>query len=251
MVAIETNKEMIETMYDQCLNKRNLAILHQFVADEFTRGGTTKGAAAFQEPILPLFKAFPDIKWNIQHIVSDGNKVAVTWKWQGTHNGTINNIPATGKTITNEGMAIYEMKDGKITGTQVLTDRLGFLQSLGVLPDDVTTLANAKAPKDAVSFIDKFVVPAAAKKEFYERVHINRAMIKKLPGFIEDAVYEYTDDKGQLICVTVALWQSKEALAKAKETVQAEYKKQAFDMPAFIQRLGINVDRGVYTRVGE
>ncbi|OQP58669.1 antibiotic biosynthesis monooxygenase [Niastella populi] len=102
-----------------------------------------------------------------------------------------------------------------------------------------------------MNFIDKFFVPAAAIKEFRERVKINRNFIEKLPGFIEDAAYEYTDNDGNLIFITVAMWQSAEALNKAKEAVQAEYKKEGFDAPAMFKRLGITVDRGIYTRVHE
>jgi hypothetical protein len=61
---------------------------------------------------------------------------------------------------------------------------------------------------------------------FYERTSINRKFIKILPGFIEDAAYEYTDKDGNLICITVAVWENVQALNKAKEAVQAEYKKR-------------------------
>ena len=90
---------------------------------------------------------------------------------------------------------------------------------------------------------------AAAINEFKERVTINRAFIKKLPGFIEDAAYEYTDKDGNLIFITVALWQNSEVLNKAKEAVQAEYKKEGFDAPAMFKRLGITADRGIYTQM--
>jgi hypothetical protein len=39
MIAIETNKEVIQNLYDQRLNKKNLSLLKQFVSDDFTRGG--------------------------------------------------------------------------------------------------------------------------------------------------------------------------------------------------------------------
>lgn len=47
---------------------------------------------------------------------------------------------------------------------------------------------------------------------------INRDLIKNLPGFIEDAAYEYTDADGNLICVTIALWNTEQALNKGKGT---------------------------------
>ncbi|OQP45111.1 hypothetical protein A4D02_34340 [Niastella koreensis] len=107
---------------------------------------------------------------------------------------------------------------------------------------------NKKAHNGQVNFIDKFFVPAAAVNEFQERVHINRNFIKTLPGFIEDAAYEYHDSEGNLILVTVALWQNSEALNNAKEAVQAEYKKQGFDAQAMFKRLNITIDRGIYTQ---
>ncbi len=70
-------------------------------------------------------------------------------------------------------------------------------------------------------------MPATAIKEFKERVTINREFIKKLPGFIEDAAYEYADKDGNLIFITVALWQNSEALNNAKEAVQAIQKGRA------------------------
>ena len=124
----------------------------------------------------------------------------------------------------------------------------------------IPALSNAQTKKtdvmstiqtNRVYFIDKFLIPAAAKKEFYERMSINRNFIKTLPGFITDDAYEYTDEKGNLICVTVAQWENKEAFGKAREAVQEEYKKEGFDPAAMFKRLNITADRGVYTKVQE
>jgi heme-degrading monooxygenase HmoA len=97
-------------------------------------------------------------------------------------------------------------------------------------------------------FIDRFMVPEKAKQEFIERMNINRNFIKNQPGFIEDTVYERFDEQGNLICVTVAVWASEEAIKKAREAVQTEYKKQGFNLQAMLERLNITIDRGVYTK---
>jgi hypothetical protein len=75
---------------------------------------------------------------------------------------------------------------------------------------------------------------------------INRDFIKKLPGFIEDAAYTYQDENDNLICVTVARWRNMDFINKAKEAVQAEYRRENFDMPAMLKRLNISIDRGIY-----
>ena len=99
---------------------------------------------------------------------------------------------------------------------------------------------------DNVIFIDRFTVPANAVNEFLARVKINRDLIKALPGFVRDAAYSYTDNEGKLVFVTVAVWSNKAAFEQAKETVQAAYKKEGFDMPAMLKRLNINIERGIY-----
>jgi predicted ester cyclase len=246
----QQNKEVVQKVFEQGLNKRNFELLKECIADDFTGIQGKKGAAAFYEPILPLIKSFPDMQWKIDENIAEDDKVVIHWKWQGTQTAPFNNV-TTGKTVTNEGRASFTIIEGKISGAQVLTDRLGFLQALDVLPTDVNVLYNKKAHNGQVNFIDKFFVPAAAISAFRERVQINRNFIKKLPGLIEDAVYEYTDSDGNLNCVTVALWQNQEAVNKAKEAVQAEYKKEGFDAPAMFKKLGITLDRGIYTQIHE
>jgi len=136
-----------------------------------------------------------------------------------------------------------------IDGVPLAGDESAAKRCLGVVPQDVNQLYG-KASKDHVNFIDKFLVPSAAKSEFYERMQMNRSLLKKLPGFLGDEAYEYTDNDGNLICVTIAHWANKEVVAKAKEAVQAEYKREGFDMQAMLKRLNITIDRALYSDVG-
>jgi predicted ester cyclase/heme-degrading monooxygenase HmoA len=249
MNTTQNNKEVIRTIYEECLNKRNMAPLKELISEEYTGIKGKKGAAAFQEPVGELIAAFPDVQWSLTELIGDGDKVAVTWKLQGTHTTPFQHHAPTGKIVTNDGTAVFEFKNGKVTGSRLLTDRLGFLQQLDALPLDLTLIVSKKAKKDQVSFIDKFHVPAQAKQEFLERVSINRNLLKKLPGFIEDHAYERTDENGDLIFITVAIWQNDDAVKKAKEAVQLEYKKEGFDMPQMIKRLNITIDRGIYSEL--
>lgn len=250
MIAIQSNKEVIRKLFEECLNKKDLGLLRELISENYINAQGEKGAAGFERPVGELIQAFPDIQWKLDELISDRDKVVVSWRWEGTHRKSFSHFPATGEKITNEGMAIYTVDQGKITGSKVYTDRLGFLQEIGALSRDLSLLLKRTPSNEHVQFIDKFFVPAAAKKEFYERMSINRAFIKTLPGFIVDAAYEYTDGDGNLICVTVAQWESREALNKAKDTVREEYRKQGFDPAAMFKRLNIVADRGIYSAVG-
>jgi heme-degrading monooxygenase HmoA len=99
-------------------------------------------------------------------------------------------------------------------------------------------------------FIDKFRIPRQAKQEFTEKMNINRAFIKNLPGFIQDSAYERQEDGGYIVCITVAIWESEQALNNAKTAVQAEYQRIGFDPAELLARLDITMERDVYELVG-
>jgi len=250
MYTIQTNEGVIRDLYKESLNKRNIGSLQDLVSMDFVGLKSQKEAAGSPAPTAALIAAFPDIQWYIDDLFAKDDKVVVRWKWKGTQTGPYQQIAPTGKKVTNEGMAIFEMKDGKIIKYRLQTDPLAFLQKLGVLPHDIAEMATKKDHKGTISLIDRFFVPAAAKTAFYERMNFNRRFIKKLPGFIEDAVYEYTTVKdGNLTCLTVVKWVDREALDNARREILAEYKKQGFDAAEMLIRLNISAERAIYTEV--
>jgi predicted ester cyclase/heme-degrading monooxygenase HmoA len=242
------NKEIIRGLYENALNKKNMELLKTYIAGDFTGITGKKGYEAFAEPFLGLIKAAPDLEYKIEELISEGDKVAVKWKLHGTQTGQFQYVPPTGKTFANTGMAIFTLQKDKIIAAGVLTDRLGFLQDLSVLPADISSVA-AKNTKDALRLIDKFFVPADAKKEFLQRMANNRNFLRTLPGFIKDEAYEQTDEKGNLIIITIAVWQNIDFINKTKEAVQKEYSRTGFNLPEFLQRSNITMERGIYQQI--
>jgi len=128
------NKESIRFLYDSIFNKRQFEKLGEIISGDYTNSFGVKGVAAFQKSVLELSKAFPDAQWKVEEIIAEGNKVVVRQKFTGTHKNQFQNIAPTNKIVSVDGIAIYEIQNGKIIHSQVQTDRLGFLQQLGVLP---------------------------------------------------------------------------------------------------------------------
>lgn len=249
MNTTQKNKELVQKLYEEVINQRKMELLPDYIAEDFIGIRGIKGAAGFKEPVEELIKAFPDIQYQIEELIAEEDKVYIRWKLTGTNKGQFQHIAPTGNVIMNEGMAVFELKGNKIIKSQIYTDRLGFLQSLNVLPQDISTLSQPKVYPDKVNFIDKFIIPAAAINPFHERMQINRNFIRQLSGFIEDEAYEYADENGNLMCVTIAAWQNELVLQKAKEAVQAEYKRTGFNPSEFYERYQIQLDRGVYKAV--
>ncbi len=131
------NKEVVRKLYEDCLNKRSWEMLEKFVAADYEGVNGGRGVPGFTQPVKAVINAFPDIQWKVLDLLEDGDQVAVRWKWEGTHLGTFNVYEATQKKVVNEGMAIFQLRDGKIISQKLLTDRLGFLQQIDVLPKDL------------------------------------------------------------------------------------------------------------------
>jgi len=137
-MSSQNNKEIVRRLYEEVMNKRNLDILKTLISEDVTGAPGKKGVAVFEEPIRSLIKAFPDIQWQLEDLFGEGDKVVVRWEWKGTQAEPFGGFPSSGKTVVNGGMAIYRLKEGKIIDVQLQTDRLGFLQRLGVVPANLT-----------------------------------------------------------------------------------------------------------------
>lgn len=241
----EKNKQVVLQLFENIFNNRNPELAKDLVSPDFSDAKGNKGAAAIQAVPKELVHSFPDAHWKLTDVVAENNKVSVRWIFSGTHQNSFNGIPVLGQKVSSPGYAIIHFNNQKITAIDVLTDRFTFLQQLQVLPQNINSLQQKLNPKRII-FIDRFTVPAASVNEFKQRVAANRQIIEKLPGSIEDAAYEQKDEQGNLKFVTIAQWASEADLQHAKETVQATYRKEGFDMPAMLRRLNITMERSQF-----
>jgi steroid delta-isomerase-like uncharacterized protein len=248
MSTIQKNKEIVTTIFQEALSKKNLDLFSQLISEKYEGPGGKKGAAAFQVPIKEVIEAFPDAQWKIQEVIGEDNKVFIRWDWEGTQLNQFQEIRATGKKVASKGIAVIELEDGKVIKSNIMTDRFAFYQGLGVIPENLNALIK-QADEEAVYFVDKFFISEEAKEEFYQRMNFNRKFIKNLPGFIEDEVYEKVDENGNIKLITIAKWANRQALNEAKSVVQAEYKKQGFNPQEMMKRLGVTMERDEFKLV--
>ena len=133
----EENRRSVQKLFESCFNQGDLGLLDQLVAPDYVGPRGDKGPAGFRGIVVGLRTAFPDIHYTIDDLVAEGDRVAVRWHWTGTHKAPFRAFPATGKTFTNPGVGIFRFKDGKIVAAAMETDRLGFLEQMGVVPENV------------------------------------------------------------------------------------------------------------------
>ncbi len=90
---------------------------------------------SFEEMAQRFFSAFPDLHFELKETVEQDNKVSILWVGNGTHKGSYNRIPPTGKRLEVNGTSFLELKDGKIIKATFLWDGADMLRQMGLLPE--------------------------------------------------------------------------------------------------------------------
>jgi heme-degrading monooxygenase HmoA len=92
--------------------------------------------------------------------------------------------------------------------------------------------------------LDSFSVPEAARGEFEAAMRRNLAFIETLPGFRGHVVLEKVGGPAAFNVVTIATWESAEALDAAGVRVRAYYESIGFDLVGALARWGVRAELG-------
>jgi len=130
----EKNKQTVRRIYEEYINNEKKELLPELVVSDYVGPDGARGAAAFATIIERLRQGMPDIRFAIDDVLAEDDRVAIRWKWSGTHTGTIGGLAPTNRRVENEGIGLYQVREGKITRAWLQTDRLGFLQQIGAVP---------------------------------------------------------------------------------------------------------------------
>ena len=91
-----------------------------------------EGLDGLKQMISSYREAFPDVRFEIEDQVAEGDKVVTRWKATGTHQGELMGAPATGKSTAITGIGIDRIENGKIVEAWGNWDTLAMFQQLGL-----------------------------------------------------------------------------------------------------------------------
>lgn len=127
------------TRYWDAINQRDSQTLNDLLHPDFVvhmpgLPGPVQGRDAWLAMGDALFAAFPDLHTTHEKIIAEGDYVAARVTWRGTHQQDMMGIPATGKTISVNGMRIARVAGDQVVEEWAMDDMLGMMQQLGLLP---------------------------------------------------------------------------------------------------------------------
>jgi len=85
--------------------------------------------------VVDMFRSgMPDLRVVIEDMIAEGDKVAVRYTLEGTHEGELFGVPPTGQRLSIKSISVERVSDGKIREHWRITDTLDMMQQLGVIP---------------------------------------------------------------------------------------------------------------------
>ncbi len=122
-------KAIVQPFYTQCLtvnpNTDVAALMGSMLADNFQSHGSSdvKPKAALIGQIQFFWQLVPDLKWEIQEMIQEGNTVVVRSRAAGTPNGNFMGVPTDGtKRFDIMTIDIHTVENGQIVKVYHLED---------------------------------------------------------------------------------------------------------------------------------
>ena len=135
-IQAEQNKQIILDWYNEGWNNNKYEeLIPQMFHEDWSDGNPIRadhfdGLEGMFYMVRSYYQVFPDIHFEVTHIVADANSVAVRFEASGTHQGEIFGVKPTFKKVHTSAMAFFEMEDGKVRKTWKEMDLSGLLNQL-------------------------------------------------------------------------------------------------------------------------
>lgn len=137
-MSIQHNKALVRRYVEEVLNRKNLAPVDELFAPTFVDHDSSmpeaRGPAGIKRLAAMVHASFPDVRFTIEDMIAEGDKVVYRYSVHGTHQKDFMGISATGKQISFTGMHIYRVASGKLQEEWENWDTLGLMRQLGVVP---------------------------------------------------------------------------------------------------------------------
>jgi steroid delta-isomerase-like uncharacterized protein len=135
-MSAEQNKATVLQFYEEVWNNGNVDFAFEIFAEHYIRHDLRPTEALpgpeGQRKIAADFRvAFPDLQWNVDLILAEGDLVAGRWTARGTNPGRWGGAEPTGKRAEFSGVNIFRFANGKVIEIWNHRDDLGLREQLG------------------------------------------------------------------------------------------------------------------------
>jgi steroid delta-isomerase-like uncharacterized protein len=133
----DADRRTVERFW-QAFNNRDLSLLDDMFAEDYVNHaaipGTPPGPAGQAQLMQRLWNAFPDARFEIEHLSQDADTVVCVGTMTGTHEGELFGVAGSGKPIAWRQCHLITVADGRATAHRAIRDDLGLMRQMGAIP---------------------------------------------------------------------------------------------------------------------
>jgi steroid delta-isomerase-like uncharacterized protein len=134
--AATEHKVLVQAAIDDVLNGHDVSAVESLFAENFVRYDAESphvllGRKGMGFVTAYYRNAFPDLKYTVEDVIAEGDRVVTRWTATGTQQGVFGLLAPTGKQVTWSGVTIWQVRDGKILTAWINQDATGLSEQLG------------------------------------------------------------------------------------------------------------------------
>ena len=135
-MSAEDLKKLNNHFYDEVFRRRHLEAVDELLTDDFVEHTPAPGQATDRQGakdfIGQMLQAFPDLNFEVENQIAEGDTVAAVGTMTGTHNSDFLGVPATGRRVSVAVMDTGRVREGRFTDHWGLVDVPELMAQLGV-----------------------------------------------------------------------------------------------------------------------
>lgn len=137
MSVSAAHKELFGRLYHSIWNEHRFDFIPLVIAETHALGDPTVqgrgvGPENYRRQVERFLTGLPDLRFDVDDTVSEGDKLVVSWTITGTHRGEFLGVPPTNRRVSFSGITINHIRNGKIIESTVIWDGLGLLDQFGM-----------------------------------------------------------------------------------------------------------------------
>ena len=126
------NKTLVRHYIERVWDQHDYTAIDENIRSDYIQH--SRNVPPGREGVKSFFKmiegAFSDVKFTIEDMNAQGDKVVWRWTIQGKHTGIFQGLQPTGKDFAFSGISILRLEDGKFAELWVEQDMMGLLGQL-------------------------------------------------------------------------------------------------------------------------
>jgi steroid delta-isomerase-like uncharacterized protein len=132
----DQNKAHIRRVIEEVYNRGDLAVIDEVAARDLVIHAASQeihGRDGAKQYVAALRAGFPDLHFTVEDQIAEGDRVVTRWIARGTHRGTFQGVPPTGRQVRLAGTDIDRIIGGRVVECWAHVDELGLMRQLSAI----------------------------------------------------------------------------------------------------------------------